>query len=190
MCGSNNIVVNCGCCGKDTDNSTGADNTPVGTVISYMGTSAPDHYLTCDGAVYNISDYKEFSQFIKNQFGSHDYFGGDGISTFAVPDLRDEFLRGYHGDKEGKLSGEIGVHQDSTQIPSGIFSATNTRIYTPTGSEQYLPLNYDSIYRNSNDTKTLMFTPDSSDANLFPDAVGLIKARPTNTAVLYCIKYE
>lgn len=55
------ITINCGCCGNS--NGTTNDSTPVGTIISYMGTSAPKHYLMCDGT-----------------------------TTFAVPDLRNDFL--------------------------------------------------------------------------------------------------
>ena len=60
---------------------------PVGSVISYMGMTAPDNYLICDGTTYNISDYPFLADHIKNNFGSYNYFGGDGTTTFAVPDL-------------------------------------------------------------------------------------------------------
>ncbi|WP_120197377.1 phage tail protein [Lacrimispora algidixylanolytica] len=60
------ITINCGCCGNST--GTTNDSTPVGTIISFMGTSAPEHYLMCDGTIYNTDDYKDLSQFIKDQF--------------------------------------------------------------------------------------------------------------------------
>ena len=68
--------------------------TPIGTIISYMGNNPPKDYLSCDGTVYNISDYQALADFINTEFGSYDFFGGDGTTTFAVPDLRGEFLRG------------------------------------------------------------------------------------------------
>ena len=67
---------------------------PTGTVLSYMGTTAPKGYLICDGTEYNISNHTNLANFIKDQFGSYNYFGGDGTTTFKVPDLRGEFLRG------------------------------------------------------------------------------------------------
>ncbi len=103
----------------------GADGNPIGTVISFMGRTAPDGYLACDGAVYDISAYPKLASFIKEQFGSFGHFGGDGTATFAVPDLRNLFLRGYHGEVEEALSGEIGEKQEATEIPS-VFS-TGTR---------------------------------------------------------------
>ena len=59
--------------------------TPIGTIIPYMGKTAPADYLACDGAEYNISDYPDLSSFITTQFGSVNFFGGDGTKTFAVP---------------------------------------------------------------------------------------------------------
>lgn len=70
----------------------GGDGSPVGTIISYMGKTAPTGYLICDGTVKNVSEYPALAQHIKTQFGSSNYFGGDGTTTFAVPDLRGRFL--------------------------------------------------------------------------------------------------
>ena len=67
------------------------EDSPIGTVISFMGTTAPSHYLVCDGTVYNIADYSDLADFIQTQFGSKNYFGGNGTTTFAVPDLDNEF---------------------------------------------------------------------------------------------------
>lgn len=60
---------------------------PVGSIIMSVGLTAPIHYLICDGKVYNINDYPELAIFIEDQYGSKNYFGGDGLTTFAVPDL-------------------------------------------------------------------------------------------------------
>lgn len=68
--------------------------TPIGTVISVMSNEAPDNYLVCDGTAYNISEYSDLANFFEDQFGSKNYFGGNGTTTFAIPDLRGEFLRG------------------------------------------------------------------------------------------------
>ena len=66
----------------------------VGSIYSYMGTYSPFGYLACDGSEYNISDYPRLAEHINRHFGSYNFFGGDGTTTFAVPDLRGEFLRG------------------------------------------------------------------------------------------------
>lgn len=186
MCGCNNIVVNCGCCGKG--NTGGNDSTPVGTVISYMGTKAPGHYLVCDGSVYNIADYKDFSQFIKEQFGSYEYFGGDGSVTFAVPDLRNEFLRGYHGDKEEKLSGDIGAHQDATNhVGFDSYNGAQKLLQSrgQSSTEVFSQSNYDSRVVGTN-WRNYAQSSTGNDTG----GISTYTSRPTNMAVLYCIKYE
>lgn len=67
----------------------GPDGNPIGTIISYMGLTAPQDYLVCDGAEYNITDYSELARFFETQFGAANHFGGDGTTTFAVPNLQD-----------------------------------------------------------------------------------------------------
>lgn len=65
----------------------GPDGNPIGTVIQYMGKAAPKNYLVCDGATHLIADYPNLAAFIKEQFGTVDYFGGDGSTDFSVPTI-------------------------------------------------------------------------------------------------------
>ena len=69
------------------NSESGIEDTPVGNIITYMGNNAPKHYLICDGGEYNIVDYPYLAQHFTDEFGSVNYFGGDGTTTFAVPDL-------------------------------------------------------------------------------------------------------
>lgn len=61
--------------------------TPIGTIITVLGVEIPQNYLECDGSVYAIRLYSDLADYIESQFGSKNYYGGDGITTFAVPDL-------------------------------------------------------------------------------------------------------
>ena len=84
-----------------------------------MGTVAPTNYLICDGAEYAISDYPELAQHFLEQFETVNVFGGDGETTFAVPDLRGEFLRGSgRGSRNTGTGAKTGVHQDGTKFPN------------------------------------------------------------------------
>lgn len=152
---------------------------PTGTIISFMGTTAPNGYLICDGASYNIADYQYLAQHFTSNFGKSNYFGGDGISTFKVPDLRGEFLRGTgangHANQGGGLA--VGVHQDGTSFPwmgasgAALYIAKNTNIgnadYANGAGDYFM-----SAQSSSGDKIRTNFT-----------------SRPTNTSVLYCIKY-
>lgn len=94
----------------------GADGAPIGTILSFMGTSAPIGYLICDGTIYDITAYPLLADFINTQFGNYNYFGGNGTTTFAVPDMRNLLVRGYHGEVEEQLSGDIGKNKLSQKL--------------------------------------------------------------------------
>lgn len=160
--------------------------TPVGTVISVMGTTAPVNYLACDGTVYNIADYTELANYFNEQFGSTNFFGGDGTTTFAVPDLRGEFLRGTgtnsHTNQGSGAS--VGVHQDATEhIHVYAFKNNSIGVYSNDSSGNYYELKSDSEITEQNASKNI-----STSAN-FNENASLLRftSRPTNTSVLYCI---
>ena len=64
------------------------DGNPVGSVISFLGQTAPAGYLACDGAEHSVSEYPALADFFRQQFGAASHFGGDGETTFAVPDMQ------------------------------------------------------------------------------------------------------
>ena len=163
----------------------GGGYAPIGTVIAYMGTSAPSDFLICDGTVYTISDYTELADFFEAQFGSSNFFGGDGNTTFAVPDLRGEFLRGTGTNSHtNQGSGEnVGIHQDGT-IHKQI-SATDQMYIpsTPSPSDN----NSDKILNPSAQCRYVQGTVYNM-SSFSKEAYGNYTSRPTNTSVLYCIK--
>lgn len=168
----------------------GIEDSPVGSIIPVMSNLAPKHYLICDGTEYNIADYPYLSEHIKTEFGAYNYFGGNGTTTFAVPDLRGEFLRGVGTATRNTGSGaaKAGVHQDATLLP---------RI------EQSSNLSNLTLAQDKSDAATKIKNPDSitdragyrnieyKDFRPSPlTGYGSFTSRPTNTSVLYCIKYE
>ena len=166
--------------------------TPVGTVISVMGKTAPANYLVCDGTEYNIVDYPILANYFANQFGESNYFGGDGTTTFAVPDLRGEFLRG-SGTNSHTNQGNgsaVGTHQDATN------HANNMAYYSGSGSSAEV-----GFARNTSGTtnfgvsgvdKTVStgqytYTTPSVQLRTSDTRIQVYTSRPTNTSVLYCI---
>lgn len=63
--------------------------TPVGVVSAYAGTLAPPAYLFCNGSAVSRTTYSALFAVIGTTYG-----GGDGSTTFNLPDLRGEFIRG------------------------------------------------------------------------------------------------
>lgn len=165
---------------------------PVGMIISHFGTKAPEGYLVCDGKEYNISDYPNLANHFLEDFGSVNFNGGDGSITFAVPDMRNEFLRGYHGDAEIPLSGEIGVHQEATWLVKDSITYSSNKPYYATfvnkdnTTDDLSTLNADGMYTVGSIAKYK--TSAMSSVNT-AGLTNYIATRPTNMAVLFCIKY-
>ena len=68
------------------NSESGIEDTPVGEIIRTLGNKTPKHYLMCDGSTHNIADYPYLAQYFKDTFGAINVFGGDGTTTFGVPD--------------------------------------------------------------------------------------------------------
>ena len=62
---------------------------PVGTIYWFAATSAPAGYLHCNGAAISRSTYADLFALTGTTYGT-----GDVSSTFNIPDLRGEFIRG------------------------------------------------------------------------------------------------
>ena len=82
---------------------------PVGTVHAFAGVSAPNGWLLCNGQAVSRSQYSRLFSVISTRYG-----GGDGYSTFNVPDMRDRFI-------EGAYSYNVG-----TPLSAGIPNITGT----------------------------------------------------------------
>ena len=162
---------------------------PIGTVINYMGNTAPTGYFTCDGTEYNIVDYPNFCDYLITQFGSVNYFGGDGEITFAVPDLRGEFLRGSGtATRDSGSGGEVGEHQEPTQHIGIRSMSDGNSLYVGWQDGNHATENYPDVTKyleGSRYTQKASATKSSTTA----ERVDYYTSRPTNTSVLYCIKY-
>ena len=168
--------------------------TPVGTVISVMGTTAPMHYLACDGAVYSIADYPELAAYFEDQFGSKNKFGGNGTTTFGVPDLRGEFLRGtgtnsHSGEGNGAAVGE---HQTATQHIMPYLWTGNTASTKIMGfpyiHNEINAMSATTLYPDANVNMELGYVDINPSKNTTRSTyMAMGTSRPTNTSVLYCI---
>ncbi len=169
------------------------ENYPVGEIISFMGVNAPEYFLACDGTVYNINDYPLLAEQIKTNFGDYNFFGGNGTTTFAVPNLSGEFLRG------ATSTVSAGTHQDASLpnikgklVPNlhattavGLIGSGNG-VFTMSGSswEHSRTTNINGSYDVANSDITF----DASRSNsTYQDGA---EAKPANTSVLYIIRYE
>lgn len=82
--------------------------------LPYSGDSVPTGWLLCDGAIYNIIDYPALFAVISNTYG------GDGITTFAVPDMRGRVTVGMDDmSASGSTEGAAGRLTDVTASTLG-----------------------------------------------------------------------
>jgi len=162
---------------------SGSGSGPIGSIIYYPSSSPPDGYLKANGASLDTLIYSDL-------FSIFGYtFGGSG-SSFNLPDLRGEFLRGWD-DSRGVDSGRtIGSSQsDSTALPNNPFGTSN-------------PGNHSHGY-NGGSLKSLQGdnagnddyaggggTTGGAGSHTHTINGGDPETRPRNVALLVCIKYQ
>jgi microcystin-dependent protein len=86
---------------------------PVGAIDWYAGLDPlPDGWLLCDGTVYNIADYPLLSAKLLATYG------GNGTTTFAVPDIDNRLIRSTLLESElGDMAGSDSVTLAEANIP-------------------------------------------------------------------------
>lgn len=62
---------------------------PIGTVQAYIGATAPDGWLICDGSAVSRTSYARLFELIGTNYGE-----GDGSTTFNLPDMRNRTVMG------------------------------------------------------------------------------------------------
>ena len=136
---------------------------PAGFVAYFTYTTAPTGWLKCNGAAISRTTYASLFSVIGTTFGS-----GDGSTTFNVPELRGEFIRGYD-DGRGVDSGRT----------FGSYQADDNKSHTHT----YVRGGYTNYYISPDGG-----LPTSESANTTGSSGGP-EAKPKNHALLCCVKY-
>lgn len=178
---------------KYVNKVNGIEDTPIGHIIATMSNDTPKHYLVCDGTEYNIADYPYLSEHFEKQFGLVNFFGGDGEVTFAVPDLRGEFLRGSGtAERDTGSGGDVGEHQSPTIIPNVYIYSASSSPTKSTLTRFYEQGKSNTVKNADTENRNMYSYRDSDNSVKSGDKNGLLAytTRPTNTSVLYCIKYE
>tara|TARA_R100001443_G_scaffold39082_2_gene52534 strand:- start:3568 stop:4539 length:972 start_codon:yes stop_codon:yes gene_type:complete len=101
-----------------------ANGVPAGSVFTFATTTVPSGYLECNGAAVSRSTYASLFSSISTTWGA-----GDGSSTFNLPDLRGQFVRGWDnsaGVDSGRSFASSQSDQNKTHDHS---SAAHTHAY-------------------------------------------------------------
>ncbi|WVQ00133.1 tail collar domain containing protein [Synechococcus phage MA10] len=160
--------------------SLGIGNPP-GTVITFAGSTAPTGYLECSGQQVDRVTYADLFAAVGTTFGV-----GDGTTTFNLPDLRGEFVRGWDNGRGIDSGRAFGSTQNSANL-------AHSHTITDPGHQHNATLTDDT--RNVADggvtggnVPTTAVT-DNAVTGITVDSDGGTEARPRNIALLYCIKF-
>ncbi|WP_316160206.1 phage tail protein [Bradyrhizobium sp. SZCCHNRI20481] len=88
----------------------------LGQIMPFAGTTVPRGWALCNGALLAI----QTNQALFSLLGT--YYGGDGVRTFGLPDLRGRAILGSTGGSgtfpAGMTSGTVSVTLNAQQLPS------------------------------------------------------------------------
>jgi microcystin-dependent protein len=137
---------------------------PAGSIQFFAGSSAPTGYLKANGAIISRTTYADLFTAIGTTFGV-----GDGSTTFALPDLRGEFARGWddgRGIDSGRAFGS--AQADDFKSHTHLFSLADPALGANAGGGR-------------------LQQPATNNAPT--DATGGTETRPRNIALLAIIKF-
>lgn len=155
---------------------------PAGAVAYFAMSAAPSGWLKANGAAVSRTVYAALFAAIGTTFGV-----GDGATTFMLPDLRGEFLRGWD-DGRGVDTGRVfGSAQPATSIANHAHSdAATAGAVTPI-----------TVFMTGHDGPGPVF--DQVNAPYYMSAAGVANGgtpyagsqyiRSRNVALIACIKY-
>jgi microcystin-dependent protein len=145
-----------------------------GQIITWAADTPPDGYFECDGTEIERDLYPELFSAIGTTFGV-----GDGSTTFALPDLRGEFVRGWDNGRGVDVGRGVGSSQ---------LDALQSHSHELTAYRDYIDLN-GVARRFSIESDASAHATDSLSGGADYSARSATETRPRNIALMYCIKY-
>jgi len=89
-------------------NSVYLPSMPSGSIIAFGGRNIPNGWLLCDGSLVSRITYSRLFNTIDSVWGN-----GNGSTTFHIPDLRGQFLRGVSGTSSNDPDASIRTSKNS-----------------------------------------------------------------------------
>jgi microcystin-dependent protein len=141
---------------------------PAGAIFQFAASAPPTGYLECDGSAVSRSTYSGLFAVTSTVFGV-----GDGSTTFNLPDLRGEFVRGWdhgRGIDSGRAFGDAQADELEAHVHTLDISALTQ-------------ISHDSSVEGDR-------TVDASGSATsgYVGSTGGTETRPRNISLLFCIK--
>jgi len=148
-------------------------------ILPFASQDIPDGWLECNGAEISRTTYENLFNKIGEIYGI-----GDGSTTFNIPDLRGEFIRGFDSGRGIDASRSLGSNQDQDWKS---FNMWNN--YGPSNSYSHTPVYMQKYTSNPGNVLNLFgghWASPSGRMGLYWDNSEI---RPRNIAMKYVIKY-
>jgi len=150
------------------------------SVMAFASSEPPSGWLECNGAEISRTTYADLFTMIGTLYGS-----GDGNTSFNIPDLRGEFIRGFdngRGVDSGRIfatnqADEFKSHSHAARFMNGVDGSAENP-YGSNGNSFYNATNGFTGYRLNNGR-----------GDQWLQNSGGNETRPRNIALIYCIKY-
>lgn len=152
---------------------------PPGAIMPFAGAAQPDGWLICDGGQVSRTTRAALFAAIGTRYGT-----GNGSTTFNLPDLRGEFVRGWDQGRGVDSGRNLGSTQASVDNRTAEFQTA----IDPAG-EQGVGTTSISGTGGWSDWRVTGRSPDGNDVHIRFQSNGVTDTRPRNIALLYCIKY-
>ncbi|MEJ8674851.1 tail fiber protein [Chromobacterium amazonense] len=162
-----------------------------GQVAFFAMTTPPDGWLPANGTAVNRSTFASLFAAIGTTYGT-----GDGTTTFNLPDLRGEFVRGWDANVDqgrifgSKQKGSLVIHNDDQDTYAGgiINNMTNKAVRDVAGYD-FVPDVKD--YTSGLVINNVALLNQQSISQVFGSNPQnwMYMTRPRNIALLPCIKY-
>ena len=164
---------------------------PAGTVVAYAADTVPSGFLECNGANVSRSTYAQLYSAIGVTWGA-----GDGSSTFGLPDLRGEFIRGW--DNSRGVDGSRGFastqssqnqqHNHGVTDPSHSHTQRGLALNGGSGSVA-ITLGSGQSYQIGYSGQQSSITTGTSSTGISINNAGGSEARPRNVSLMYIIRF-
>jgi microcystin-dependent protein len=162
---------------------------PAGAVTAWAANTPPFGWLPCEGQAISRATYARLFANIGTTFGT-----GNGSTTFNIPDLRGEFIRGWANARSVDTGRAFGSAQqgtihaiDSTGV-NQLYSAVMTSVALTPGNAATVAartgLDYDANGATNYPNSTSVYANGDGSGG-FDYGV----ARPRNVALMYIIKF-
>ena len=151
---------------------------PAGAIEYFARMSEPEGWLKADGSAVSRTQYAKLFAAVGTMFGA-----GDGSTTFNLPDLRGEFIRGFDDGRGVDSNRTVGSQQQDQNKLHSHYATIGANGEGYANGEQV----NNTIWK-MNYIRDYQHLGNAAHATGLSDEGGT-EARPRNVALLACIEY-